>query len=111
MQMSVLTCFYKCVYVYFLEIYKSCCQSFHRFVHLYRNHCTELVASNETCTTRIGNVFSYAIAVRLYSSVVERQSCKLKVLGSIPSGGFSVGSQYRFLTYTVRVAVWIRKQA
>ena len=24
----------------------------------------------------------------LYSSVVERQSCKLKVLGSIPSGGF-----------------------
>ena len=25
----------------------------------------------------------------LYSSVVERQSCKLKVLGSIPSGGFS----------------------
>ena len=26
---------------------------------------------------------------RLYSSVVERQSCKLKVLGSIPSGGFS----------------------
>jgi len=26
----------------------------------------------------------------LYSSVVERQSCKLKVLGSIPSGGSSV---------------------
>ena len=25
----------------------------------------------------------------LYSSVVERQSCKLKVLGSIPSGGFT----------------------
>ena len=25
---------------------------------------------------------------RLYSSVVERQSCKLKVLGSISSGGF-----------------------
>ena len=25
----------------------------------------------------------------LYSSVVERQSCKLKVLGSIPSGGLS----------------------
>ena len=25
----------------------------------------------------------------LYSSVVERQSCKLKVLGSIPSGGWS----------------------
>ena len=24
---------------------------------------------------------------RLYSSVAERQSCKLKVLGSIPSGG------------------------
>ena len=24
----------------------------------------------------------------LYSSVAERQSCKLKVLGSIPSGGF-----------------------
>ena len=27
-------------------------------------------------------------AQRLYSSVVERQSCKLKVLGSIPSGGY-----------------------
>ena len=26
----------------------------------------------------------------LYSSVAERQSCKLKVLGSIPSGGFFV---------------------
>ena len=26
-------------------------------------------------------------AQRLYSSVVERQSCKLKVRGSIPSGG------------------------
>ena len=26
-------------------------------------------------------------SARLYSSVVERQSCKLKVLGSIPSGG------------------------
>ena len=25
--------------------------------------------------------------VGLYSSVAERQSCKLKVLGSIPSGG------------------------
>ena len=27
-------------------------------------------------------------AQRLYSSVVKRQSCKLKVLGSIPSGGY-----------------------
>jgi hypothetical protein len=26
--------------------------------------------------------------IGLYSSVAERQSCKLKVLGSIPSGGF-----------------------
>ena len=26
----------------------------------------------------------------LYSSVAERQSCKLKVLGSIPSGGFYI---------------------
>jgi hypothetical protein len=25
----------------------------------------------------------------LYSSVAERQSCKLKVLGSIPSGGYN----------------------
>jgi hypothetical protein len=25
--------------------------------------------------------------ISLYSSVAERQSCKLKVLGSIPSGG------------------------
>jgi hypothetical protein len=30
-------------------------------------------------------------AERLYSSVVERQSCKLKVLGSIPSGGLHSG--------------------
>lgn len=30
--------------------------------------------------------------VSLYSSVVERQSCKLKVLGSIPSGGFCTSS-------------------
>ena len=29
-----------------------------------------------------------SICICLYSSVVERQSCKLKVLGSIPSGGF-----------------------
>ena len=29
------------------------------------------------------------IRTGLYSSVAERQSCKLKVLGSIPSGGFS----------------------
>ena len=35
-------------------------------------------------------VFAICEAQRLYSSVVERQSCKLKVLGSIPSGG-SVG--------------------
>ena len=45
----------------------------------------------------------------LYSSVVERQSCKLKVLGSIPSGGsfysgglFLIGNpalkKHRFLT-------------
>ena len=40
-------------------------------------------------------VFTFAVVLsilfhhRLYSSVVERQSCKLKVLGSIPSGGFA----------------------
>jgi hypothetical protein len=38
-----------------------------------------------------GLVFRVIAAIceahRLYSSVVERQSCKLKVLGSIPSGG------------------------
>ena len=28
------------------------------------------------------------LIMSLYSSVVERQSCKLKILGSIPSGGF-----------------------
>ena len=36
---------------------------------------------------------SSASTVRLYSSVVERQSCKLKVLGSIPSGGFFASGQ------------------
>ena len=34
---------------------------------------------------------------RLYSSVVERQSCKLKVLGSIPSGGFVFVRFFSFL--------------
>ena len=36
-----------------------------------------------------GNLFPNC----LYSSVVERQSCKLKVLGSIPSGGSFASSQ------------------
>ena len=31
--------------------------------------------------------------ISLYSSVVERQSCKLKVLGSNPSGGWLIASQ------------------
>ena len=43
--------------------------------HRKRNAATE-----ETEKTETG-------AQSLYSSVVERQSCKLKVLGSIPSGG------------------------
>ena len=33
-------------------------------------------------------IFVIQDVISLYSSVVERQSCKLKVLGSIPSGGF-----------------------
>ena len=37
---------------------------------------------------------------RLYSSVVERQSCKLKVLGSIPSGGYCRTRQARSKTTT-----------
>ena len=43
-----------------------------------------------TCSTWffLGRVFVFQDVVSLYSSVVERQSCKLKVLGSIPSGGF-----------------------
>ena len=36
------------------------------------------------------------IGTCLYSSVVERQSCKLKVLGSIPSGGSLVPLQGKF---------------
>ena len=32
-------------------------------------------------------LFKFSYTSSLYSSVVERQSCKLKVLGSIPSGG------------------------
>ena len=39
---------------------------------------------------------------RLYSSVVERQSCKLKVLGSIPSGGSyfqSISKLIKLLTH------------
>jgi hypothetical protein len=45
-----------------------------------------------TCSTWffLGMVFVFQDVVSLYSSVVERQSCKLKVLGSIPSGGFFV---------------------
>ena len=45
-----------------------------------------------TCSTWLflewANIFVMQDVVSLYSSVVERQSCKLKVLGSIPSGGF-----------------------
>ena len=42
----------------------------------------------------------------LYSSVVERQSCKLKVLGSIPSGGFfAVASQMRAKATAVGAAI------
>ena len=36
------------------------------------------------------------IRTGLYSSVAERQSCKLKVLGSIPSGGFIAKSKPDF---------------
>ena len=36
----------------------------------------------------------------LYSSVAERQSCKLKVLGSIPSGGYCRTRQARSKTTT-----------
>ena len=35
---------------------------------------------------------TFEIVSCLYSSVAERQSCKLKVLGSIPSGGYSGNS-------------------
>ena len=33
------------------------------------------------------SIISSTVQHSLYSSVAERQSCKLKVLGSIPSGG------------------------
>ena len=36
---------------------------------------------------RVKYVQMFECCSSLYSSVVERQSCKLKVLGSIPSGG------------------------
>ena len=38
----------------------------------------------------------------LYSSVVERQSCKLKVLGSIPSGGLCFASGHGDEPKTIR---------
>jgi hypothetical protein len=49
-----------------------------------------------TCSTWffLGMVFVFQDVVSLYSSVVERQSCKLKVLGSIPSGGFLPSFSY-----------------
>ena len=49
-----------------------------------------------TCSTWffLGRVFVFQDVVSLYSSVVERQSCKLKVLGSIPSGGFLPSFNY-----------------
>ena len=49
---------------------------------------------NNCCVRRFGFVIPSLRSAApmccrgLYSSVVERQSCKLKVLGSIPSGGF-----------------------
>ena len=42
----------------------------------------------------LGWIFVLQDVVSLYSSVVERQSCKLKVLGSIPSGGFLPSFNY-----------------
>lgn len=43
-------------------------------------------------------------ALSLYSSVVERQSCKLKVLGSIPSGGlFPASGQLRSVAFSAFV--------
>ena len=55
----------------------------------------------------------------LYSSVVERQSCKLKVLGSIPSGGcYFVGRfvvirllvvQFCFWRWLFRSSVFLNK--
>ena len=39
--------------------------------------------AGHNCTRKQGGLFG----ISLYSSVAERQSCKLKVLGSIPSGG------------------------
>ena len=49
-----------------------------------------------TCSTWLflGWIFVLQDVVSLYSSVVERQSCKLKVLGSIPSGGFLPSFNY-----------------
>ena len=43
-------------------------------------------ASIDQCWLR-GDELPQRISNCLYSSVAERQSCKLKVLGSIPSGG------------------------
>ena len=42
------------------------------------------------CTGRLSQACPWGHG--LYSSVVERQSCKLKVLGSIPSGGSLISS-------------------
>ena len=49
-----------------------------------------------TCSTWLFLEWIFVLqdVVSLYSSVVERQSCKLKVLGSIPSGGFLPSFNY-----------------
>ena len=40
------------------------------------------------CFGHVAFCLQLVLPTCLYSSVVERQSCKLKVLGSIPSGGY-----------------------
>ena len=42
---------------------------------------------------------------RLYSSVAERQSCKLKVLGSIPSEGFPAQQKDVVLEFAFKFAL------
>ena len=44
-----------------------------------------------------------------YSLVVERQPCKLKVLGSIPSGG-SIHTFFHFLLRVILRVSWVYSQ-
>ena len=69
----------------------------HWFHDTFHSHIESSAAS---CKTFLHSRASHSLS--LYSSVAERQSCKLKVLGSIPSGGCLMHTCVRHLRLVIR---------